>query len=201
VTAFKHLILTTALLVIGIFSAQAQYTPPAAAPPPANAAAATPTEIQQLQLQIQDLQNKLNAVSNNVSQEAGQIAPMKDKLDKTVQETTTLADSLKVAQSTADKKYSDVKDATDLSINISWTLITGFLVMFMQAGFAMVETGFTRAKNVAHTMMMNFMVYSLGMLGFWVCGFAFQFGGTGGDLSVSTVSSLGPNRSEFGTWL
>jgi ammonium transporter, Amt family len=66
-----------------------------------------------------------------------------------------------------------------VSINLVWTLITGFLVMFMQAGFAMVETGFTRAKNVAHTMAMNFMVYPLGMLGFWICGFAFMFGGVG----------------------
>ncbi|MFO1463559.1 MAG: ammonium transporter, partial [bacterium] len=67
-----------------------------------------------------------------------------------------------------------------ISINFVWTLLTGFLVMFMQAGFAMVETGFTRAKNVAHTMAMNFMVYPLGMLGFWICGFAFMFGGVGG---------------------
>ncbi len=66
-----------------------------------------------------------------------------------------------------------------ISINFVWTLITGFLVMFMQAGFAMVETGFTRAKNAAHTMAMNFMVYPLGMFGFWVCGFALMFGGVG----------------------
>jgi len=66
-----------------------------------------------------------------------------------------------------------------ISINFVWTLITGFLVMFMQAGFAMVETGFTRAKNVAHTMSMNFMVYPLGMLGFWIAGFALMFGGVG----------------------
>src|SRR5437868_689816 len=66
-----------------------------------------------------------------------------------------------------------------IAINIMWTLITGFLVMFMQAGFAMVETGFTRRKNVAHTMAMNFMVYALGILGFWICGFAFMFGGAG----------------------
>ena len=46
-----------------------------------------------------------------------------------------------------------------VAINIMWTLITGFLVMFMQAGFAMVETGLTRAKNVAHTMAMNLMIY------------------------------------------
>src|SRR6266542_2599543 len=66
-----------------------------------------------------------------------------------------------------------------IAINIMWTLITGFLVMFMQAGFAMVETGFTRKKNVAHTMAMNFMVYALGILGFWICGFSFMFGGVG----------------------
>src|SRR5882757_2429618 len=64
-----------------------------------------------------------------------------------------------------------------IAINIMWTLIAGFLVMFMQAGFALVETGFTQKKNVAHTMGMNFMVYAVGMFGFWVCGFALMFGG------------------------
>lgn len=63
-----------------------------------------------------------------------------------------------------------------IAINFVWTLITGFLVMFMQAGFAMVETGFCRAKNAAHVMMTNFMVYPIGMLGFWIGGFAIMFG-------------------------
>lgn len=146
--------------------------------------------IQQLQAQLADLQNKLAAATASLS---GQIAPLKEKVEKAEQETAATAQDLQTTKTNTEKKYSEVKDSTALSINISWTLITGFLVMFMQAGFAMVETGFTRAKNVSHTMMMNFMVYSLGMLGFWVCGFAIQFGGTGGDLSVSTVSSLGPN--------
>lgn len=66
-----------------------------------------------------------------------------------------------------------------VAINFIWALISGFLVMFMQAGFAMVETGLTRAKNVAHTMAMNFLVYAIGMIGFWICGFAFMFGGIG----------------------
>jgi ammonium transporter, Amt family len=61
-------------------------------------------------------------------------------------------------------------------INVLWMLIAGFLVFFMQAGFAMVETGFTRAKNVAHTMMMNMMVFCIGAVGYWLVGFAFQFG-------------------------
>jgi Amt family ammonium transporter len=89
-------------------------------------------------------------------------------------------DADKVTTETLAKDVKLVK----IGINVMWTLITGFLVMFMQAGFAMVETGFTRAKNVAHTMSMNFMVYGLGMLGFWIAGFAFMFGGVG---SVATM--------------
>ncbi len=77
-----------------------------------------------------------------------------------------------------------------IAINFMWTLITGFLVMFMQAGFALVETGFTRAKNVAHTMSMNFMVYAVGMLGFWICGFALQMGGVGGVAALGGVAPL-----------
>lgn len=64
-----------------------------------------------------------------------------------------------------------------VAINFVWTLVTGFLVMFMQAGFALVETGLIRAKNANHTMMMNFMVYGLGLFAYWVCGFAIQMGG------------------------
>src|SRR5262249_6312581 len=66
------------------------------------------------------------------------------------------------------------------SINFVWVLIAGFLVIFMQAGFALVETGLIRAKNAAHTMSMNFAVYGLGMLGFFVCGFALMCGGFNG---------------------
>ena len=77
------------------------------------------------------------------------------------------------------KELADAVGHNRVAINIVWTLVTGFLVMFMQAGFALVETGLTRAKNVAHTMAMNFMIYPLGMLGFYICGFAFMFGGLG----------------------
>jgi Amt family ammonium transporter len=81
-----------------------------------------------------------------------------------------------------------------VSINLMWTLLTGFLVMFMQAGFALVETGFTRAKNVAHTMMMNFMIYAIGMTGYWIMGFALQMGGLG---PISTMGGTGVLDSEF----
>src|SRR6266481_2289811 len=64
-----------------------------------------------------------------------------------------------------------------VAINFTWTLVTGFLVMFMQCGFAMVEAGLCRAKNAGHTFAMNFMIYPMGMLGFYLCGFALMFGG------------------------
>jgi Amt family ammonium transporter len=92
-----------------------------------------------------------------------------------------------------------------VSMNMMWTLITGFLVMFMQAGFAMVETGLCRAKNVSHTMAMNFMIYPLGMLGFYVCGFAFMFGGLGsagtmgGPAVMNGVWSVGDGWNIIGT--
>ena len=77
------------------------------------------------------------------------------------------------------------------SLNIVWTLITGFMVMFMQAGFALVETGLTRAKNVAHTMGMNILVYAIAILGFWSIGFALQMGGVGSLSTFGQDPTLG----------
>jgi Amt family ammonium transporter len=72
----------------------------------------------------------------------------------------------------------DIK-ITKVGLNLLWAMVAGFLVMFMQAGFAFLETGLCRAKNCAHTMAMNFVVYGIGLLGFWICGFALQMGGVG----------------------
>ncbi len=80
-----------------------------------------------------------------------------------------------------------------IAINFVWTLITGFLVMFMQAGFAIVETGLCRAKNANHTMMMNFMVYGVGMLAYWLIGFAIQMGGVG---AVANLGGTPPLSAE-----
>src|SRR5207237_6010860 len=81
-----------------------------------------------------------------------------------------------------------------IAINFVWTLITGFLVMFMQAGFALVETGLCRAKNGNHTMMMNFMVYGFGLFAFWVCGFALQMGG---GAPYSTLGGINGLNAEY----
>src|SRR5712691_9909359 len=93
-----------------------------------------------------------------------------------------------------------------VAINFVWTLVTGFLVMFMQAGFAIVETGLCRAKNANHTMMMNFMVYGVGMLAYWLIGFGLQMGGVGAVLNLGNSPVL--NREfavtifgkPFGMW-
>ena len=63
------------------------------------------------------------------------------------------------------------------ALNLVWVLVAGFLVMFMQVGFALLETGFTRAKNAVNTMAMNMMIYPIGLIGFWLTGYAFMMGG------------------------
>jgi Amt family ammonium transporter len=80
-------------------------------------------------------------------------------------------------------------DVLTVNANVLWVLLAGFFVFFMQAGFALVETGFTRAKNVSHTMLMNMMVFCIGALGYWVCGFAFQFGGVNYTYPATAISS------------
>jgi Amt family ammonium transporter len=92
------------------------------------------------------------------------------------------------------KATADAAAANTVAINFVWTLVCGFLVMFMQAGFAMVETGFTRSKNAAHTFTMNFMVYGIAMMGYWICGFALQAGGVG---ALGTLGGYDKLANEF----
>src|SRR5713226_7835222 len=77
-----------------------------------------------------------------------------------------------------------------IAVNFVWTLVTGFLVMFMQAGFAMVESGLTRVKNSNHTYMMNFFVYTCGLFSYWILGFAIQMGGSAGNSNLGGLNSL-----------
>lgn len=63
-----------------------------------------------------------------------------------------------------------------LALDIMWTLLAAVLVFLMQAGFAMLEAGFTRAKNAANIIMKNLMDFSMGSLVFWMVGFGLMFG-------------------------
>lgn len=70
--------------------------------------------------------------------------------------------------------------------NYVWIMICAFLVFFFQCGFAMVETGFIRSKNAAHTITMNFMVFLVGAIGYFLIGFALQMGGSGGAAGLGS---------------
>jgi len=70
--------------------------------------------------------------------------------------------------------------------NFTWVMLCAFLVFFFQCGFAMVETGFCRGKNAAHTITMNFMVFLVGAVGYFLVGFAIQMGGSGGAVGLGT---------------
>lgn len=103
-----------------------------------------------------------------------------------------------VADSKAGPTVSDVgaqAGQNKIAINFVWTLVTGFLVMFMQAGFAMVESGLCRVKNANHTYMMNFFVYTAGLFSYWLIGFAIQQGGSAGNGNLGGLASLSSEHS------
>ena len=64
-----------------------------------------------------------------------------------------------------------------ITLNLFWVVIGAILVVFMQAGFALVETGFCRKKHAAHVMSTNFAIFGLGFVGFFLVGFPLAFGG------------------------
>ena len=92
-----------------------------------------------------------------------------------------------------------------LGINYAWLLITGSFVLFMQAGFALLVTGLTRAKNAGHMMMLNFGAFVFAFVGYWAVGFAFQFGGAAinaapGNLGGAMVLGhlISPHSNDWG---
>ncbi len=91
---------------------------------------------------------------------------------------TTGAETIADVATTANKAY--------FGANYTWVMICAFMVFFFQCGFAMVETGFCRGKNAAHTMTMNFMVFLVGAIGYFLVGFALQMGGSGGAAGLGS---------------
>ena len=92
-------------------------------------------------------------------------------------------------------------DLVQSNLNVVWTLVAAILVFMMQAGFALVETGFTRAKNAANIMMKNLMDFAAGSLAFYVLGAALMFGATklGGALGWGGLGMPGLAEGE-GSW-
>jgi len=94
---------------------------------------------------------------------------------------TTGTETLDQVATTANKAY--------YGANYTWVMICAFMVFFFQCGFAMVETGFCRGKNAAHTITMNFMVFLVGAVGYFLVGFALQMGGSGGAAGLGSGGS------------
>jgi len=78
---------------------------------------------------------------------------------------------------TATAKLGETADHVGVSLNLLWIVVGAVLVIFMQAGFALVETGFCRAKHASHVVSTNFAVFGLGLVGFFLVGYAFMFSG------------------------
>ena len=95
---------------------------------------------------------------------------------------TTGSETLDEVATVANKAY--------FGANYTWIMICAFVVFFFQCGFAMVECGFCRGKNAAHTMTMNFMVFLVGAVGYFLVGFALQMGGSGGAAGLGSGGSV-----------
>ncbi len=93
-----------------------------------------------------------------------------------------------------------VKSELQLNLNIVWTCAAAFLVFFMQAGFALVETGFTRAKNAVNILMKNLMDFVIGSLVFFLVGFGLMFGATNGWFGTTLFGLSGVGQGSNWEW-
>jgi ammonium transporter, Amt family len=90
---------------------------------------------------------------------------------------------------------------TALGLNNLWIVLGAVLVIFMQAGFALVETGFCRAKHAAHVMSTNFAIFGLGFVGFFLIGFPIMFSNYSYPGYFGYDKALSPDRLiGFGDW-
>ena len=89
------------------------------------------------------------------------------------------------------KSAEQLAEELQTNLNIVWTCVAAFLVFFMQAGFAMVEAGFTRAKNAINILMKNLMDFSIGTLAFFFVGFGLMFGLSNGFFGTTNFMMIG----------
>jgi ammonium transporter, Amt family len=107
--------------------------------------------------------------------------------DSTETEAETLVETMDGEDAEASEASEDEEaaSATFADVDTLWTCLAAFLVFFMQAGFSMVESGFTRAKNACNIMMKNLMDLSIGSVAFWMVGFGLMFGASSGWIGTS----------------
>jgi len=93
-------------------------------------------------------------------------------------------------------KLADDVGHVRIATNFAWTLNTGYLVLFMQAGFALLTCGLVRKKNAGHLMMLNFAAYVFAFIGYYVCGYAFQFGAVAVNAAPGNLGGV-PTLNHF----
>ena len=108
--------------------------------------------------------------------------------------------AISMADDQAAPTLESIKAELQNNINIVWTCVAAFLVFFMQAGFALVETGFTRAKNSVNILMKNMMDFSIGSLAFFLVGFGLMFGVSNGLFGTSMFGLSGTTDSGDWNW-
>lgn len=99
-------------------------------------------------------------------------------------------------------EFGDQVEGAEISFNILWIILGAVLVIFMQAGFALVETGFCRAKHAAHVVMTNFAIFGLGFVGFFIVGFGLMFGAYSATIGADAVPVIGKGAYDvaIGSW-
>src|SRR2546425_2231631 len=93
-------------------------------------------------------------------------------------------------------KLADTVGHVRVATNFGWTLNTGYLVLFMQAGFALLTCGLVRKKNAAHLMMLNFAAYVFAFLAYYAIGYAFQFGAVAVNAAPANLGGT-PTLNKF----
>jgi len=93
-------------------------------------------------------------------------------------------------------KLADSVGHLRIATNFAWTLNTGYLVLFMQAGFALLTCGLVRKKNAGHLMMLNFAAYVFAFLAYYAVGYAFQFGAVAANAPPGNLGGV-PTLNHF----
>jgi len=140
--------------------------------------------------------DKTNAV--DASGTAFVVAEPTDKTAPTYADAKKASDEFQAqaAKEPLAMKLADSVGHVRIATNVAWTLNTGYLVLFMQAGFALLTCGLVRKKNAGHLMMLNFAAYVFAFIAYYAVGYAFQFGAVAINAAPTNLGGT-PTLNEF----